>query len=214
MLHYRLRIKYQYYCGNTQFPRSLFFGCVSNFVFGNISYGNAQGFKMQMYTNGYALSEKFLEKQPGIFDLEMMRISLYGHDAESYYKVTKNKKGYDIVLKNIKNFCKLVEQNNSKIKFPNHLPPMSAGLIGYLSYETVELYENMPERKSSNLFLPDGFFMRPTIMAIFDNINNEVTLATPLWADESANIKKKYELKLNVLDKTIHDLNSFLKNKN
>tara|TARA_A100001391_G_scaffold7663_1_gene5086 strand:+ start:1955 stop:3211 length:1257 start_codon:yes stop_codon:yes gene_type:complete len=81
-----------------------------------ISYGNAQGFKMQMYTNGYALSEKFLEKQSGIFDLEMMRISLYGHDAESYYKVTKNKKGYDIVLKNIKNFCKLVEQNKSKIK--------------------------------------------------------------------------------------------------
>jgi len=91
---------------------------------------------------------------------------------------------------------------------------MSAGLVGYLGYETIELYENMPERKLSNLLLPDGFFIRPTVMAIFDNINNEVTLATPLWANESENIRKKYELKLNVLNKTIHDLNSFLKKSN
>ena len=81
-----------------------------------ISYGQQQGFNMQMYTNGYALTEKFLDKQPGILDLEMMRISLYGHDQESYYRVTKNKKGYDIVLKNLKNFCKLVARTNSKIK--------------------------------------------------------------------------------------------------
>lgn len=81
-----------------------------------ISYGNDNGFNMQMYTNGYALSEKFLEQQQGIFDLEMMRISLYGHDSESYYKVTKNKKGYDIVKENLKTFCKLVPQVKSKIK--------------------------------------------------------------------------------------------------
>ena len=33
-----------------------------------ISYGNSKGFKMQMYTNAYALTSKFLLKQPGIFD--------------------------------------------------------------------------------------------------------------------------------------------------
>jgi dTDP-4-amino-4,6-dideoxy-D-glucose ammonia-lyase len=43
-----------------------------------ISYGNSQGFKMQMYTNGYALTKNFLQKQQGILDLEVMRISLYG----------------------------------------------------------------------------------------------------------------------------------------
>ena len=81
-----------------------------------ISYGNAQGFKMQMYTNGYALTPNFLQKQPGIFDLEMMRISLYGYDTDSYYRTTKNKKGYNIVVNNLKEFCKKVPHTNSKIK--------------------------------------------------------------------------------------------------
>ena len=81
-----------------------------------ISYGNSQGFKMQMYTNAYALSKNFLEKQQGLFDLEVMRVSLYGHDSESYYRVTKNKKGYDIVVKNLKDFCIQVPKVNSQIK--------------------------------------------------------------------------------------------------
>lgn len=70
-----------------------------------ISHGNSKGFKMQMYTNGYALSKNFLEKQKGILDLEVLRISMYGYDAESYYKVTKNNKAFDTVVENIKNLC-------------------------------------------------------------------------------------------------------------
>jgi dTDP-4-amino-4,6-dideoxy-D-glucose ammonia-lyase len=81
-----------------------------------ISYGNSQGFNMQMYTNGYALSQNFLEKQQGILDLEVMRISLYGHDQESYYRVTKNKKAFDIVTRNLKDFCRKVPTTGSKIK--------------------------------------------------------------------------------------------------
>ena len=37
--------------------------------------------------------------------------------------------------------------DSSKIRLPSHLPPMSAGLIGYLGYETIELYEKLPPRK-------------------------------------------------------------------
>ena len=81
-----------------------------------ISYGHSQGFRMQMYTNGYALSQNFLEKQQGVLDLEVMRISLYGYDQESYYRVTKNKKAFDIVTKNLKDFCKKVPTTGSKIK--------------------------------------------------------------------------------------------------
>ena len=151
------------------------------------------------------------------------RYSIIGFDPDIIWKCKNGIAYKKIIQKNIGKFIKESHKplislqgliNSSKIKLPSHLPPMSAGLIGYLSYETVELYENMPERKLSNLLLPDGFFIRPTVMAIFDNINNEVTLATPLWANESENIRKKYELKLNVLDKTIHDLNSFLRKSN
>lgn len=81
-----------------------------------ISYGTAKGFKMQMYTNGYALTDTFLEKQPGIFDLEVMRVSLYGYDSASYYSVSKNQKGFDMVKNNLKRFCQISAERNSELK--------------------------------------------------------------------------------------------------
>ena len=81
-----------------------------------IRYGNAKGFYMQMYTNGFALTERFLEKQTGLFDLEVMRVSLYGHDQSSYALVTKHGKAYDNVIKNIKGFLKKLDETKSKLK--------------------------------------------------------------------------------------------------
>jgi dTDP-4-amino-4,6-dideoxy-D-glucose ammonia-lyase len=45
-----------------------------------------------------------------------MRVSLYGFDQESYYRVTKNKKSFEIVVKNLKNFCKKVTTTDSNIR--------------------------------------------------------------------------------------------------
>ena len=43
-----------------------------------ITYGKNNDFNMQMYTNGYAMSRRLLDKQQGLLDLEVIRISLYG----------------------------------------------------------------------------------------------------------------------------------------
>jgi len=77
-----------------------------------ISYGKNNQFNMQMYSNGYAMSPRFVDQQIGLFDLEVLRISLYGFDENSYTKVTKNSKGYKIVKENIRNFLK----QNSNVK--------------------------------------------------------------------------------------------------
>jgi len=69
-----------------------------------INYGSINGFNMQLYTNGFALTDKFLDQQPGIHDLEMMRISLYGHDDLSYNRVTKIPKSYATVKENLRRF--------------------------------------------------------------------------------------------------------------
>jgi len=71
-----------------------------------IRYGNSKGFKMQLYTNGYGLTENFVDRQVGILDLEVMRVSLYGYDDDSYYSITKNNKSYQMVFRNLQNFCK------------------------------------------------------------------------------------------------------------
>ncbi len=69
----------------------------------------------------------------------------------------------------------------SRIELPSELPPMAAGLVGYMSYDTVRLMEKLPNDNRDVLGLPDGMFLRPTIMAIFDNVEDTVTLVTPVW---------------------------------
>ena len=69
----------------------------------------------------------------------------------------------------------------SRIDLPPELPPMAAGLVGYMSYDTVRLMEKLPDDNPDVLGLPDGVFLRPTIMAIFDNVEDTVTLVTPVW---------------------------------
>ena len=60
-----------------------------------------------MQTNGFNLTSDFVEKQHGIKDLSVLRISLYGIDNDSTIEVTKNKMGYNKVKKNIVDFLKL-----------------------------------------------------------------------------------------------------------
>ncbi len=83
--------------------------------------------------------------------------------------------------------------NDSKINIPKNLPPMSAGLVGYLGYETIELYEKMPLRKHEELNMPDGFFIRPTVMVIFDGIKNEIIFICPYWFSNQNNFSKDYD---------------------
>lgn len=71
-----------------------------------VSYGASKGFLMQMYTNGFALTPNFLKKQQGLFNLERLRISLYGVDDSSYEKVTRVPKSFTVVKNNLTNFLK------------------------------------------------------------------------------------------------------------
>ncbi|MGE0044873.1 MAG: anthranilate synthase component I [Hyphomonadaceae bacterium] len=68
----------------------------------------------------------------------------------------------------------------SALDIPMSLPPPAAGLFGYLSYETVRLIERLPDAKDDPLGLPDALLVRPTIVAVFDNVASEITLVTPM----------------------------------
>ncbi len=71
----------------------------------------------------------------------------------------------------------LVEE--SSIEIPPGLPPMAAGLVGYMSYDMVRLAERLPDENPDPIGIPDGLFLRPTVMAIFDNVDDSVTIVTP-----------------------------------
>ncbi|OKH90047.1 anthranilate synthase component I [Thalassospira sp. TSL5-1] len=82
----------------------------------------------------------------------------------------------------------------SHIDLPDHLPPMSAGLVGYMGYDTVRLMEKLPDENPDNLNVPDGIFIRPTITASFDTIADTVTVVTPVRPEEGIDAKAAYDL--------------------
>lgn len=85
---------------------------------------------------------------------------------------------------------KLLRQ--SQIDLPADLPPMAAGVFGYMGYDTVRLIEKLPSNKPDPLGLPDGILIRPTIMVIFDAIKDEMIIVTPIYPTQYANQTSPY----------------------
>ncbi|MDP7600238.1 MAG: chorismate-binding protein, partial [Rhodospirillales bacterium] len=98
----------------------------------------------------------------------------------------------------------------SKFELPENMPPMASGLFGYMGYDMVRLAENVPDDNPSTIDLPDGQYIRPTIIAIFDTIEDRVTVVTPIWpaADQSA--EQTYEQALARLGAVLDDFASNL----
>ncbi len=80
----------------------------------------------------------------------------------------------------------------SLIDLPDHLPPMAAGVVGYMGYDTIRLMEDLGPANTDPLQTPDGIFIRPTIMAIFDSIKDIVTAVTPVRPDPAVDAKTAY----------------------
>jgi anthranilate synthase component 1 len=68
----------------------------------------------------------------------------------------------------------------SRIDLPPELPPIAAGVIGYLGHDTVRLIEHLPNQPPDVLGVPDGMFVRPTVMVVFDNVRDEMIVVTPV----------------------------------
>lgn len=84
-------------------------------------------------------------------------------------------------------------QSESAFKLPEGMPPMAAGLFGYLGYEMVRQVEHLPSDSPDPIGTPDAVMTRPTIIAIFDQIGQEITIATPVYPDDNS-AQKAYDL--------------------
>ncbi|MFT8718889.1 anthranilate synthase component I [Acetobacter sp.] len=68
----------------------------------------------------------------------------------------------------------------SRLPLMESLPPMTAGLFGYLGYDMVRQMENLPNAPADDLELPEAILMRPGLFAIFDTVTDELILAAPI----------------------------------
>ena len=78
------------------------------------------------------------------------------------------------------------------IALPSELPPMAAGIFGYMGYDTVRLIEDLPAQMPDRLGLPDGVLVRPTLIVIFDSVRDEMTVVTPVRPTPGVSAKAAY----------------------
>ena len=98
----------------------------------------------------------------------------------------------------------------SRIDLPESLPPMAACLVGYMSYDMVRLIERLPDANPDALGVPDGLFVRPTIMVIFDSVDDTMAVATPARPEPGVDARAAREMAAERLAETITGLDRSL----
>ncbi|MBT6442761.1 MAG: anthranilate synthase component I, partial [Alphaproteobacteria bacterium] len=97
------------------------------------------------------------------------------------------------------------------IDLPEDLPPMAAGLVGYLGYDMVRLMERLPSTNRDTLGVPEALLIRPTIMAIFDAVQDTITVVTPARPEPGMNARAAYAQAAERLADTVADLERSLR---
>src|SRR5438045_6212921 len=77
----------------------------------------------------------------------------------------------------------------SRIALPESLPPMAAGVFGYLGYDMVRLMEELPPPNPDPIGLPDAIMVRPTLIIVFDAVKDAMTVETPLRPEPGVSAK-------------------------
>ena len=68
----------------------------------------------------------------------------------------------------------------SRIDLPDGLPPMAAGVFGYLGYDMVRQMERLAPAKPDPIGVPEALMIRPTVMVVFDSVRDEMVVVTPI----------------------------------
>jgi anthranilate synthase component I len=81
-----------------------------------------------------------------------------------------------------------------RFELPGNLPPMASGLFGYMGYDMVRQMERLPDANPDVLGIPDAVFLRPTIVAVFDSLEDSVTIFTPVWPEKGVSAERGFDL--------------------
>ena len=129
----------------------------------------------------------------------------HGERAEINRKCRYDRVAFEVdALSTLDSLRKLIA--DSRIDLPRNLPPMAAGLFGQLGYDMVRLMERLPSNNPDRLGLPDAVLMRPTLVAVFDNVRDDITLVTPVYPRSDGHARSAYELACERLAEAVADL--------
>lgn len=84
------------------------------------------------------------------------------------------------------------------------LPRFFGGMVGYVSYDVVKLYEKVPETKDEPSDIPDIYLIIPETLLIFDNLKQSIKIIINAYINGS--VKESYRYAEDKIRKTIKSL--------
>jgi len=92
------------------------------------------------------------------------------------------------------------------------LPRFSGGLVGYMGYDMVRFFEDIPDKNPDDLKIPDSIFMMADSLAIFDHSTHRVKIVVNAYLDKIRNseseIRNKYNSAVEKIEEIIKKLNA------
>lgn len=91
---------------------------------------------------------------------------------------------------------------------PAELPPFFGGAVGYLSYDTIRLIENLPDNNPDELGLDDIVLIFTDSIIIFDHAMHKLKIVYNMTIDKDSDIEKDYERGVQNIKFILNQLNT------
>jgi len=133
------------------------------------------------------------------------RIARYSFIGTEPYRIIKTESDNKI------NPLPLISQELDRYKIVSisGLPRFSGGAVGYLAYETVACFEDLPSPDCDPLGLPESLFMFVDTMLVFDHVTHRIKILSHARLDND--IEEEYKKAVNRIDELADRLNQPLK---
>ncbi|HNS86040.1 MAG TPA: anthranilate synthase component I [Parvularculaceae bacterium] len=96
--------------------------------------------------------------------------------------------------------------DESAIDMPASAPSMAAGVFGFFGYDMARQIERLPNRPQEAFDLVDALFVRPTLIAVFDNLRQEIVLVATARAEDGLSARAAYDRAAERIEEAVSDL--------
>ena len=83
----------------------------------------------------------------------------------------------------------------SRYKYVGHagLPRFSGGFVGYLGYDAVRFFEDIPNKNPDDLGVQDCVWMLSDTLLVFDHLRHTIKIVVNVFISDSGSVKKAYD---------------------
>jgi len=141
------------------------------------------------------------------------RFSMIGMEPDLILKVSRNKAEinrnpattpddfHPVDVPPLDALRQLIAQSQAVV--PPGLPSTAAGIYGYLGYDMVRHMEDLPDGNPDDMGLPDAHLMRPSLLAVFDTLKDELYITAPVYPREGVTAKHAWDAAQERIEETI-----------